>query len=124
MPDIGEVPWETAGYDEDGIDADVVALARKARRQALGGDGDPAQAILVERHRRAFVGATRLDLDERDYPPSPGHQIDFTAGHSSPHGQDPPAVEAQPPGRQTFGAAAALLGNDPPVQRLSSKARA
>ena len=53
-----------------------------------------------------------------------GDQIDFATGHASPAGEDPPAVQPQPPGGDALGAAAALLGDGAAVQRASSSARA
>jgi hypothetical protein len=113
-----------AGQEEDGVDADIVAGAHESRRQPLGGDGDTAQPVLVERYCGAFLAAARLDLDEGEDPPAAGDEVDFAAGHPRPSGENPPAVQPQPPGGQALGLAAALLGQLAPVQRFSSSARA
>ena len=124
VPHIDEVARQPAGQEEYGVDANVIAVAGKAGRKALGGDRDPAQPILVEGHRRAFFAAACLDLDKGDGTAATRDQVDLAAWHAGPPGQDPPAVQAQPPCGQPLRAAAALLGNDAPVQRLSSSARA
>ena len=115
---------QTARDEEDGVDADVVSEAQEARRQPLGGDGDTAKAVLVERHGRGILRGARLHFDEGKDPAAPGDQVDFTAGHSRALGQNAPAMQTQPPGRQPLGLAAALLGKLAAVQRLSSSARA
>lgn len=124
VPDIGEVARQLAGQEEDGVDANVVAGAHEARGEPLGGGDDPAQAIVVEGHGGAFLGGARLDLDEGDDVPAAGDQVDFAAGDAGPLGEDPPAMEPQPPGSEALGAAAALLGQLAAVQRPSSSARA
>jgi hypothetical protein len=93
-------------------------------RQPFGGDRDPPQPVLVERHGRAFVAAARLHLDKGEHPAAARDQVDFAARHAGAPRQDPPAVQAQPPCRQALRPAPALLGDDTPVQRLSSSARA
>ena len=124
VPHVGEMARQLAGQQEDGVDADVVAGAHEARRQPLGGDDDPAQPIVVEGDGGAFLGGARLDLDEGDDFAAAGNQVDFAARDARPLGEDPPAAKSQPPGRQPFRAPAAPLRLDPPVQRLSSRARA
>lgn len=124
MPDVGQVPGQAPGKKEDGIDADVVAGPRIAHRQPFGGDRDPAQAVCIEGQAQPFLGAARLDLDEGKRPAAAGDQVDLAARHARPLRQDSPPVQAQPPGRQPFGPPAALFGDDTPVQRLSSSARA
>ena len=101
------------GDDEDGVDADVVAGAGVARGELLCGECDAAQAILVERHGRRVARGALLDLDEGYQPAAPGDQIDLAAAHFHSPGEDPPAVEAEPPGGDGLGAAAALLGAMP-----------
>ena len=110
LPDIGEVERKTAGDDEDGVDAHVVAGARVARGELLGGEGNAAQAILIERQSGGVGGGALLDLDEGDHRAASGDQIDLATVHFDPAGEDPPAVEAEPPGGDGLGAAAALFG--------------
>lgn len=124
VPDVREMPRETAGQEKDGVDADIIAVAHEARRQPLSRDRDAAQAILVEGHRRAFLAGARLDLDKGDDAAAACDQVDLAAGNARPCRQDAPAMQPQPPGRQPLGAAAALLGQFAAVQRPSSKARA
>jgi hypothetical protein len=118
------VARQPARQQEDRIDPYVVAVAGKAWCEPLGGHRDPPQPVMIEGHSGTFLATPRLHLDERHYSTASGDQVDFTAGHARTLGQDPPAMQPQPPGRQPLGAAAALLGNDSPVQRLSSSARA
>jgi len=124
VPDIREMAWQLAGQEENGVDADVVSVAHEARRQPLGGDDDAAQAIVVERHGGAFLGGAGLDLDKGDDFAAAGDQVDFAAGDAGAAGEDPPAMQPQPPGGEAFGAATALLGQLATVQRPSSSARA
>ena len=49
VPDVGHVPRQPARDDEDGVEADVVALPRVTVGERLGGGGDPPQPLLVER---------------------------------------------------------------------------
>jgi hypothetical protein len=115
---------QPAGKQENGIDADHVAGAGEARRKSLGGERHPPQPVPVERHRGALLAGSRLDLDEGKRAATPRDEVDFAAGDAGAMGEDPPAVQAKPPGRQPLGTAAAALGDGPPVQRPSSSARA
>ena len=124
MPDVSEVPGQASGHEEQGVDADVVAGPREAGGQPLGGDGDPAQPVMVERHRRTVGVGARLDLDEGKHAATPGDEVDLAARHPRAAGEDPPAVQPQPPGGERLGGAAALLGDGAAVQRDSSSARA
>ena len=114
---------QAAGNDEDGVDPDVVAGTGEARSEALGGNGNAAEAIFVERQAGSVVGRALLDLDERHHAAAPRDQIDLAAGRASADGEDPPALEPQPPGGEPLGAAAPALGRGA-VQRASSSARA
>ena len=124
MPDIGEVLRHSAGRHEYGVDADIVARSGVSRCETLGRHGNPAQAIFVESQRQLFCAAARLDLDEGQALSAAGNEVDFAARYAGTACENPPAVQAQPPGCQSFRPAAALLGFDAPVQRLSSSARA
>jgi len=119
---------QVARDEEDGVDADDVAGASIAHSQALGGDRDPAQAKSIERPCGGFDAAPLLDLDERDGPAAPRNQIDFSAGDPRADREDPPAMKPQPPRREGFSAAAALLGSSlvasPAQLWLRSSARA
>ncbi len=101
---------QAARDDEDRVDADVVAGAGEALLELARGDRDPAQAMLVERECSGIGGGALLDLDKRQHLATPRDQIDLTAAHFHPLGEDPPAVKPQPPGGDGLGAAAALLG--------------
>ena len=128
VPDVGEMPRETARDEEDGVDPDNVAGACEPRGQALGGDRDPAQAILIERPGGGFLAVALLHLDECDGRTTPRNEANLPTRDPRADRKDPPAVQPQPPRRNRFGAAAALLGDPPfaaPVQaRLRSSARA
>ena len=87
----------TARDDEQGVDADVVAGPLVTHRQALGGDGDAAQPVLIEREARRGRVAARLDLDEGHDPPAPRDDVDLAAEDPRATGEDAPAVEAEPP---------------------------
>jgi hypothetical protein len=115
---------QTSRHEEHGVDADVVAGAGIACRQPLGGDRDPPQPLLVEGDGRAVLAGPRLDLDKGQDAAAPGDQVDLAAGNPGAAGEDAPAVQAQPPGRDPLGLAPALLGQLAPVQRTSSRARA
>ena len=66
-------------------------------RHGLGGRGNPAQAVFVDRQRQLLARRAPLDLDEGDRPPAPGDQVDLAARAFHPPRNDPPAVQAQPP---------------------------
>ena len=125
VPDVRQVPWQAPRDDEQGIDADVVALAGVARRQALSGHCDAAKAVFVQRPSGGFRRTPLLDLDEGDDAPASGHQIDFAAGNAGAAGKNAPALQPQPPGGDCFRPAPARL-RQLPVQSPppSSKARA
>ena len=123
QPDVGEVEGQAARNDEDGVDANIVAGTGKARGERFRCGGNPAQAILIERHGGGIDGGALLDFDERDQFAAPRNEIDFAAAHFHPARQDPPSVEPQPPRGDGLGAAAALLGL-PPVQSGDPSANA
>ena len=62
-----------------------------------------------------------LDLDKGDDAPAPRHQIDLAKGGAHAMGQDAPALEPQPPGRERLGAPSRRLGLLAP--RFSHRAR-
>src|SRR3990170_594844 len=49
VPDVRKMTRQATRHDEHGIDAHRVSVAGIARREALGGHRDTAQAIFVER---------------------------------------------------------------------------
>ena len=118
------MPRQAARHQEQGVDADVVAGPREAGRQPLGGDGDPAQSVVVEGHRCAIDAGAGLDLDKGQHSAAPGDEVDLAARHPCTTGEDSPAVQPQPPGGERLGGAATLLGEGAAVQRASSSARA
>ena len=125
MPDVGEVTGQAARYDEQSVDADIVAVASITLSQACCGDGDAPQPIFVQCPGGGIGGIPLLDLDERQHAPAPGDQVDLAAGDARPPGQYLPAVQPQPPGGDGLGLAAARFGKLA-VQSLppSSNARA
>ena len=124
VPDIGEVTRQPSSHQEDGIDANVIALAHEPRGKAFGRDRDAAQSISIQGKSGPLGGGARLDLHESQDSAAAGDQIDFAAWHASARGEDSPAMQAEPPGGEALGPAPALLGIRAPVQRLSSSARA
>jgi hypothetical protein len=119
------VTGQVARHDEQGVDADIIALARIAVSQSLGGNRDTPQPIFIECPGGGIGGAPLLDFDERQHSPAPSDQVNLAAGYPRPLSQYPPAVQPQPPGGDGLGLAAARLGKLP-VQSLppSSNARA
>ena len=110
VPDVGHVARKPPRDEEDGVDPHVIAGAGVAQREALGGDRDAAQAIGVERPGGGFLGAALLDLDKGERTAAPRDEVDLATGNPRALGEDAPAVEAEPPGSDGFGAAAARFG--------------
>ena len=94
-----------------------------ARREPFGGDRHAPQPPVVEREGRRILGRACLDLDERKHAAAAGDDVDFAAVNAGAPGEDSPAVQAQIPAGESFGAAAALLGCLP-VHFVRSSARA
>ena len=115
--------WQLARDEEDRVDALDIAGASVARGKPLGGVGDTAEAIFVERHCRRFDGRALLDLDERERLAAPRDQVDLAPGDPRALGEDAPAVQPQPPGGEVFGAAATRFGFGA-AQRRSARASA
>jgi hypothetical protein len=111
------VPGQAARDDEQRVDPDRVAFAGEAGRKALGGIGDAAQAIFVERPGGGFLAAALLDLDEGQRSSATGDQVDLAARNPRAPRQDPPPAQPQPPGGDRFGPPAPRLG-EPPAQSL------
>jgi len=118
------MPWQSARVEEDCVDPGNVPRAGIARRQALGGDRDPAEAVMVERPCGGIEGLALFDLDERDGRAAPRDEVDFAAGDPRADREDSPGVKPQPPRRERFGTAAALLGGAMGQARPRSSARA
>ena len=98
-------------------------VAHVARREPLGGSGDPAQPPFVEREGGGVLGGARLHLDEGERAAPPGDDVDLAAGNAGAPGEDAPAVQPQIPAGERLGAAAALLGGLA-VHLARSRARA
>ena len=118
------MPGQAAWDKEHGVDADVIAFASVARGEALGRDDNPAQPIFVQCHGCGLFAGAGLDLDKCNDTATSRDEIDFAASHTGASSEDPPTAQAQPPGSNRLRLAPALFGGDPPVQRLSSSARA
>ena len=123
VPYIGEVTGEAAGHNEQSIDADVVAVAGKARRQPLGRHGDTPQPIFVERPGRGVDCAALLDLDKRQRPAATGNQVDLATRYARPLGENSPTSQPQPPGGDGFRLATTRLGKLA-IQLLAPSSRA
>ena len=109
--------------DEQGIDPYIVALAGVTRSEALCGGYHAAQAPIVERETGRVVGRSRLHFDEGEGASPPSDNVDFASGNARPPREDPPAMQAQIPAGERFGAAPAFL-RFVPVQFDRSSARA
>jgi hypothetical protein len=113
------------GYDEYRVDPDGVTSAGVSRSQALGRNRYPAKAIFVESPGSSISRCALLYFDEGDDLTAADNQVDFAAWNARTLSEDPPALEAQPPGRDRLRPASARFGQLP-VQSLppSSSARA
>jgi hypothetical protein len=123
LPDIGEMPGPAARDDEQGIDADIVAGSHVALRKPFGGNGDASKPPIVERECRRFEARTLLDFDEGQDPAAASDNVNLAPLDARSPRENPPAVEAQIPASEGFGAATAPLGRMA-VHRANSSARA
>lgn len=116
---------QAARDEEQRIDADCVAIAGEAGRKPFRGDRNTAQPIFVERPGGGVRGAALLDLDEGQRSAAPGDQVDLAAGNPGALGEDPPALQTEPPGGERFRPPPARF-SELPLQSLapSSSARA
>ena len=110
MPDVREVSGQVARDDENGVDPHVLTVRGVAGKERVRRRDDPAEPPVVERELRRVDGGALLYLDLDDGAPAFGDQVDFAAAHFREPRQDPPAVEAQPPGRDRLGPPPTLLG--------------
>lgn len=110
MPDIDEATGQAAWDDEQGVNANVVAVACVTRRKPLRGDRDPAQTIFVECPGSRFLAAALLHLDKGEDAAAPGNEVDLAAWNARPPREDSPALETQPPGREGFRPPTARFG--------------
>lgn len=112
-------------HNEQRVDADVVAVPGKARRQPLGSHCDPPQPTFIRCPGGGLDRIALLDLDKGDGPASASDQVDLSTRYSGPASKDSPALQSQAPGGQRLRLAPARLGRVP-VQSLppSSSARA
>jgi len=110
QPDVGQMVGKATWDDEHRVDAHLVAVAKEARCQPLGGDRDAAQPIFVEGQARGVTARPLLDLDESDRPAAASDQVDLSAGNPRPPLQDSPSVQPQPPCGDGLGPPAAPLG--------------
>jgi hypothetical protein len=97
--------------DEHGVDPHDIAGAGETRREPFGRYRNAAQPIFIERPGRRFSSRPLLHLDERDRPAAASDEVNLTAGHSHPSGQDAPAFEAKPPGGQSLCSAPSCFGS-------------
>ena len=110
LPDIGEVTGEALWYDEQGIDADVVALSSVARCEPLCGDRDASKPIFVESPCGCLHRSALLDFDEGNDAAAARDKVYFAAGHAGAPGKDPPALQLQPPGGDSLRSTASSFG--------------
>ena len=88
----------------------VVAVSRVARHQRLGGGGDAAQAVIVERQAAPRLAGAGLDLDEGEDAAAAGDEVDLADRRAGADGEDAPALEPQPPGGEPLRPPPAALG--------------
>jgi hypothetical protein len=110
MPYVRQVARKASGNDEQGIDADVVAVPGIARRQHLRRYCHAAKPIRVERPDCRLGRAALLDLDEGQHPAAAGDEIDLAARDPRAAGKDAPSLQPKPPGGERFRFAAAFFG--------------
>jgi hypothetical protein len=103
VPNIDEVAGQSAGDQEQGIDANRVAISGVAGREPLGGDRDPAQAIFIECPCCGVFGAALFDLDEGQCPAATRNEVDLATGNAGAPRENSPALQPQPPGGERFG---------------------
>ncbi len=110
LPDVDQMARQAARRKEHHVDPYGVARPGEARTEHFRGRRDAAQPIFID--RKVEVGWTfaPFDLDEGDGAPAARDKIDLADGNAEPLAQNAPAVEAEPPGGATFGAAAARFG--------------
>ena len=109
LPDVRNVSRQSAGNNEDCIDANVVVRFLVVGRKPLGCSDHAAQAPGIQGHGGSLFGRSRFDLDEGESSSASGNDIDFAAGHASSSRKDMPAAKPQPPAGQRLGSAAALF---------------
>jgi hypothetical protein len=80
-----------------------------------------AQPVVVESERRLFRGRSGFDFDKGNGSAAASDQVHFTDGSPDPRCDDAPSLEAEPPGGEGLGPAAAALGA--PALHLSRCAR-
>lgn len=99
-----------SGNDVDRVDADILAIASKARRQLFSSSGNPTKTIVVERMSRSLFVRALLHFYKCHCSASLGDEVYLTACCSHAGGEDRPTLEAQIPSREGFGTAAASFG--------------
>ena len=122
-PDIGEVARQPSGHQEDRVYPNIVIGTCIAGREALGGDGNPAKSIFVEREGCRLVASSLLHLDEGNHFSAPRNQVHFAAGNAGAARQDSPAVKPQPPGGDGLGAPSSSF-RDLAIHALPAKSNA
>lgn len=110
MPDIFEVPWKPAGRDQDYVYSDSFIAACEAWDQRFGSTCHPGKPLAVDRDRQSRIVMPALDLHEQNSAAASGDQIDFADRRPQPPCDDAPAMEAEPPGRNCFGAPSTSFG--------------
>jgi hypothetical protein len=103
------MPWKPAGNDENRVDAEVVAWLLVTGRKPFCSDDNAPQAPSIERNCRGILCRAGLHFDEGENPSATGDDIDFSAGYTRTPCENSPAVQAKPPARYCFGAAATFL---------------
>lgn len=108
-----------AGHDLDDVDPHRVSTGSEAGQEEFRCSRYPSEALPVERLLRRFTACPRFHLDEGQHLAAPGDEVDFAEPGAATDTEDSPAVEAEVPGGEPFGAAAAALRLRAPAHRLS-----
>ncbi len=112
---VGQVAGKPPGDDEDRIHPYLVAVPSISGGQQFDRAADAAQPPLVERQIRAASARSGLDLDEGQGSAAAGDQVDLSHGRPRAAGENSPALQPKPPGRDLLGPATAALGPAPRV---------
>ena len=101
---------QAPGYDEHCINPNNVAFTAVTWNKRFCRTNDTSQAILVQCQFCLRLRGAGLDLDESEHISAPGDQIDLADGRAGADGENVPALQPEPPGREPLGPPPAALG--------------
>src|SRR5690625_4890931 len=116
-PGIGQMAWQPTATKQESIETKAVPCQFRMLLDIEGrGARDPFS--LPERYRlkRHWLFLAALDLHKGNGWAPHGYQIDFSQPRTPARGQDPVALQPQPPGRQALRSPSAPIGG--PAQPL------